>query len=138
LPPTTFPGSNTNARSLNKTTAGRDLQGALDKFEAVLSPAMKKFLDRLPRVISAKALHAKRQDKETYQTTARLLEASGSCAGRAVSDRLCTGSPAVCRRRQCACHRQRHSAPVAFSVQSAGDRVNVRQDAAREIRAGAV
>jgi predicted DNA-binding transcriptional regulator YafY len=54
----------------------QDLRGALDKFEAVLSPAMKKFLDRLPRVISAKAPHAKRQDKETYQTTARLLEAS--------------------------------------------------------------
>src|SRR3954468_10926577 len=54
----------------------QDLQGALDKFEAVLSPAMKKFLDRLPRVISAKAPHAKRQDSQTYQTTAKLLEAS--------------------------------------------------------------
>jgi predicted DNA-binding transcriptional regulator YafY len=54
----------------------QDLQGALDKFEAVLSPATKKFLDRLPRVISAKAPHAKRQDKDTYQTTAKLLEAS--------------------------------------------------------------
>jgi predicted DNA-binding transcriptional regulator YafY len=54
----------------------QDLQGALDKFESVLSPAMKKFLDRLPRVISAKAPHAKRQDKQTYQTTAKLLEAS--------------------------------------------------------------
>ena len=31
----------------------QDLQGALDKVEAVLSPAMKKFLDRLPRVLSA-------------------------------------------------------------------------------------
>jgi predicted DNA-binding transcriptional regulator YafY len=68
------------SRALLECFAGtpllQDLHGALDKFEAVLSPAMKKFLDRLPRVISAKAPHAKRQDKETYQTTAKLLEAS--------------------------------------------------------------
>jgi predicted DNA-binding transcriptional regulator YafY len=53
-----------------------DLKGALDKFEAVLSPAMKKFLDRLPRVVSAKAPHAKRRDAITHQTTVKLLEAS--------------------------------------------------------------
>ncbi len=68
------------SRALLECFAGtpllQDLQGALDKVEAVLSPAMKKFLDRLPRVISAKAPHAKRQDKQTYQTTAKLLEAS--------------------------------------------------------------
>jgi len=68
------------SRALLECFAGtpllQDLQGALDKFEAVLSPAMKKFLDRLPRVLSAKAPHAKRQDRETYQTTAKLLEAS--------------------------------------------------------------
>ena len=71
----------------------QDLQGALDKFEAVLSPAMKTFLDRLPRVLSAKAPHAKRQGRETYQTTAKLLEASvaGSRTGRPVPDRLRAG-----------------------------------------------
>ncbi|HMF98216.1 MAG TPA: hypothetical protein VKE96_28145 [Vicinamibacterales bacterium] len=31
-----------------------DRQGALDKFEAALTPAMKRFLDRPPRVIGAK------------------------------------------------------------------------------------
>ena len=46
---------------------------------------MKKFLDRLPRVISAKAPQAKRQDTQTYQTTAKLLEAS--VAQRVVSMR---------------------------------------------------
>ncbi len=44
------------SRALLECFAGtpllQDLHGALDKFEAVLSPAMKKFLDRLPRVIS--------------------------------------------------------------------------------------
>jgi predicted DNA-binding transcriptional regulator YafY len=53
-----------------------DLQGAFAKFEAALSPAMRKFLERLPRVIAAKPPHAKRQDKQTWQTTAILLEAS--------------------------------------------------------------
>lgn len=53
-----------------------DLQSALGKFEAALSPAMKKFLDRLPRVIGAKPPHAKRQDMQTYRVTAKLLEAS--------------------------------------------------------------
>jgi predicted DNA-binding transcriptional regulator YafY len=52
-----------------------DLQRALDKFEAALTPAMKKFLDRLPRVIGAKPEHSKRQDTQTYQITARLLDA---------------------------------------------------------------
>ena len=68
------------SRALLECFAGtpmlRDLKSAFDKFEAVLSPAMKKFLDRLPRIISAKAPQAKRQDAQTYQTTARLLEAS--------------------------------------------------------------
>lgn len=68
------------SRALLECFAGtptlKDLQSALDKFEAALSPAMKKFLDRLPHVISAKAPQAKRQDAQTYQTTAKLLEAS--------------------------------------------------------------
>lgn len=70
------------SRALLECFAGtpmlRDLQSGLDKFEAALSPAMKKFLDRLPRIITAKAPHAKRQDTQTYQTTAKLLEASVS------------------------------------------------------------
>ena len=36
---------------------------------------MKKFLDRLPRAISAKHEHAKRQGAHTYEITARLLDA---------------------------------------------------------------
>ena len=62
--------------SFASTALLRDLQGALDKFEAALSPAMKKFLDRLPRVITAKGPHAKKQETQTYQMTARLLEAT--------------------------------------------------------------
>lgn len=62
--------------SFASTALLKDLHGALDKFEAALSPAMKKFLDKLPRVITAKAPHAKRQEMKTYETTARLLEAS--------------------------------------------------------------
>src|SRR4029077_18480253 len=68
------------SRALLECFAGtpmlRDLQSALDKVEAVLSPAMKKFLDRLPRIISAKAPQTKRHDAQNYQTTAKLLEAS--------------------------------------------------------------
>jgi proteasome accessory factor B len=51
-----------------------DLQSALDKFEAALSPQMKKFLDKLPRAIKAKADHPKRVAKQTYSTTSQLLE----------------------------------------------------------------
>jgi proteasome accessory factor B len=73
------------SRALLECFAGtpmlRDLESALDKFEAALSPAMKTFLDRLPRVIGAKAPHAKRQDTQTHQTTAKLLEA---CVARRV------------------------------------------------------
>ncbi len=68
------------SRALLECFAGtpmlRDLQRVLDKFEAALSPAMKTFLDRLPRVITAKAPQTKRQDTHTYQMTAKLLEAS--------------------------------------------------------------
>lgn len=77
------------SRALLECFAGasllQDLQGELDKFEAVLSPAMKKFLDQLPRVISAKSPHAKRQDTKTHQTTVKLLDAS--VAQRVVSMR---------------------------------------------------
>jgi predicted DNA-binding transcriptional regulator YafY len=67
------------SRALIECFAGahllRDLQSALDKFEAAFSPAMKKFLDRFPKVIGAKREYAKRQDTNTYQMTARLLDA---------------------------------------------------------------
>ncbi len=53
-----------------------DVQSALDKFEAALTPAVKKFLNRLPRVITAKRERPKRQDTQTYQITARLLDAT--------------------------------------------------------------
>jgi proteasome accessory factor B len=52
-----------------------DLQSALDKFEAALTPRMKKFLDRLPRAIKAKGGHTKPVGRETYAVTSRLLEA---------------------------------------------------------------
>jgi len=57
------------------THLAADLQSALDKFEAALSPRMKTFLDRLPRAIKAKAGHAKRTGTHTYATTSTLLEA---------------------------------------------------------------
>jgi proteasome accessory factor B len=52
-----------------------DLESALDKFEAALTPQMKKFLDRLPRAIKAKGGNVKRVGAETYKITSRLLEA---------------------------------------------------------------
>ena len=52
-----------------------DVQSALDKFESALTPQMKKFLDRLPGVVTAKPKGAKRHDATTYQTIATLLEA---------------------------------------------------------------
>src|SRR3970282_1265508 len=52
-----------------------DLQSALDKFEAALSPQMKKFLDRLPRAIRARGATTKPAGKQTYGTTSQLLEA---------------------------------------------------------------
>ena len=67
------------SRALIECFAGtglrKDITSVFDKLEAVLSPAMKKFLDRLPRVISAKHEHAKRQGAHTYEITARLLDA---------------------------------------------------------------
>lgn len=52
-----------------------DVQSALEKFESALTPQMKKFLDRLPGVVTAKPRGAKRHDATTYQVIARLLEA---------------------------------------------------------------
>jgi predicted DNA-binding transcriptional regulator YafY len=52
-----------------------DVQSALGKFEAALTPQMKKFLDRLPGVVTATPRGAKRHDATTYQAIAKLLEA---------------------------------------------------------------
>ncbi len=52
-----------------------DLESALDKFEAALSPAMKKFLDKLPRAIKVKGVSPKRAGRDVYDTTSRLLQA---------------------------------------------------------------
>lgn len=52
-----------------------DLESALDKVESALSPQMKKFLDRLPRAIRAKAGYSKRAGTQTYAITSQLLEA---------------------------------------------------------------
>ena len=57
------------------TALRNDIASAFDKLESALSPAMKKFLDRLPRAISAKQEHTKRQGAHTYEITARLLDA---------------------------------------------------------------
>jgi proteasome accessory factor B len=68
-----------SSRALIECFAGtalrKDITSVFDKLQAVLSPAMKKFLDRLPRAISAKQEHAKRQGTHTYEITARLLRA---------------------------------------------------------------
>jgi predicted DNA-binding transcriptional regulator YafY len=53
-----------------------DLESALGKVESALSPQMKKFLDRLPRVIKAKPGQTKKADAQTYKMTSMLLEAS--------------------------------------------------------------
>ena len=57
------------------TALGNDVKSAFDKLEGALSPAMKKFLDRLPRAITAGQEHTKRQESQTYAITARLLDA---------------------------------------------------------------
>jgi predicted DNA-binding transcriptional regulator YafY len=52
-----------------------DLESALEKVEAALTPQMKKFLDSLPRIIKAKPGQTKKADAQIYKTTSRLLEA---------------------------------------------------------------
>lgn len=52
-----------------------DLQGAFGKMDAALSPALRTFLDRLPKALSAKSAQAKRQTLTTHTVTLRLLEA---------------------------------------------------------------
>ena len=55
-----------------------DLQSALDKLERVLPPAMKKFLDRLPQVITAKPIVGRRRAAQANDILGRLLEATMS------------------------------------------------------------
>src|SRR6185295_10362063 len=52
-----------------------DLESALSKLEAALTPKMKSFLDRLPRIIKAKPGQKKKADAQIYKITSRLLEA---------------------------------------------------------------
>jgi predicted DNA-binding transcriptional regulator YafY len=52
-----------------------DLKSAFDKLETALPPALRKFLDRIPKAISAKSPQAKRQAAHTHTITLRLLEA---------------------------------------------------------------
>jgi predicted DNA-binding transcriptional regulator YafY len=69
-----------SSRALVKGIAGAhllaDLQGALSKIEAALPPGMKKFMDRLPSVITAKSPYGKRRGTQTHDVTSRLFEAS--------------------------------------------------------------
>ena len=46
-----------------------DVQSALAKFESALTPQMKKFIDRLPGVVTAKPAGAKRQAANTHQSS---------------------------------------------------------------------
>lgn len=67
------------SRALLECFAGshvlEDLESALDKLEAVLSPAMKHFLDKLPRAIKVKAVRPRQSGRDGYRTTSRLLQA---------------------------------------------------------------
>jgi predicted DNA-binding transcriptional regulator YafY len=69
-----------SSRALVKGLAGAhvltDLQGVLDKIEAALPPAMKKFFDRLPQVITAKAAPGKRRAARGDDHVARLADAT--------------------------------------------------------------
>jgi predicted DNA-binding transcriptional regulator YafY len=70
------------SRALVKGIAGThlltDLQSALDKIEAAFPPGMRKFLDRLPAVITAKAPFGKRHGTQAPEIITRLFEATMS------------------------------------------------------------
>src|SRR6185295_9871184 len=69
-----------SSRALVKGIAGThtltDLQHALDKIEAALPAGMKRFLDRLPAVVTAKSPPGKRRGTQAAATTTRLFEAT--------------------------------------------------------------
>ena len=61
---------------LAATPFGHDLRGAFSKFETGLAPRMRKFLDRLPTLIQAKAEPVSRRDQTMQrETIGRLLDA---------------------------------------------------------------
>lgn len=68
-----------SSRALVKGIAGAhllaDLQGALAKIEAALPPGMKKFLDRLPALITAKSPYGRRRGTQAPDVTTHLFEA---------------------------------------------------------------
>jgi len=55
-----------------------DLQSVLDKIEAALPPGMKKFFDRLPAVVTAKAAPGKRSAAGAQDVVSKLLDATMS------------------------------------------------------------
>jgi len=71
-----------SSRALVMAIAGAqvldDLQSALAKIEAALPPAMKRFLDRLPAVITAKPAIARRRGADQHEVTTRLFQAATS------------------------------------------------------------
>ena len=69
------------SRTLLECLAGtpfqQDVASAFGKFEAVLTPRMRQFLDRLPSVLQAKGEPAKkRRDGQLDETIARLIDAT--------------------------------------------------------------
>ncbi|PYR45665.1 MAG: hypothetical protein DMF89_24430 [Acidobacteria bacterium] len=70
------------SRALVKSIAGPhtfgNLQNALDKIEAALPSGMKRFLDRLPQVITAKPSYGAHRRSQTADITTRLFESAAS------------------------------------------------------------
>lgn len=67
--------SRTLLECLSATPFQADLQRAFDKFEAVLTPRMRQFLDRLPSIFAAK-VDSGRRGAASNEIVARLLEAT--------------------------------------------------------------
>jgi len=69
-----------SSRALFKAAADShffaNLQTALDKFEAALPTGMRRFLDRLPLTVAAKAPHGKTPGSDRRDLTTRLFEAA--------------------------------------------------------------
>lgn len=67
--------SRTLLECLSATPFHADLRRAFDKFEAVLTPRMRQFLDRLPAVFAAK-IESPKRGAASNEIVARLLEAT--------------------------------------------------------------
>lgn len=67
--------SRTLLECLSATPFQADLQRAFDKFEAVLTPRMRQFLDRLPSIFAAK-IESPKRGAASHEIVARLLEAT--------------------------------------------------------------